>query len=44
MGQKIRKIQIGRTVFEEIIEVPDTEPKRRTRKPKETPETTEEVS
>ena len=34
MAQKIRKIQIGTTVFEQVIEIPDAEPKRRTRKPK----------
>ena len=34
MAQKIRKVQIGYTVIEQVIEVPDAEPKRRTRKPK----------
>ena len=34
MAQKIRKIQIGTTVFEQVIEIPEAEPKRRTRKPK----------
>lgn len=40
MGQKIRKIQIGTTVLEQVIEVPDpvceVKPKRRGRKPKAT--------